>query len=236
MIVCVASYPRSGQVWLSRLIARACGGRVESRLEADVGRDIAAESFGKSDVVVHRTHDVPPLGADPGAPMPHRIVRLFRDPRDCLLSNYRYRFAQPGDGGVIECHRRMFVNGGWADHVTRWLDDDDWHGTFLLTVRYEELRKQPALTLHYLLQQLELPTDRIDAALDAENIERRRQALARGDAPPGWTQGSPEVAVGQAQRHLGPGHVGQWRDQLPPDLARDVAERCVDLMLRLGYE
>ena len=233
MIVCIASYPRSGQVWLARLLARAVGGRVGTRLAADVGRDIAAERFGDREFEVHRTHATPD-GMGEG-PKPDRVVQIIRDPRAVLLSNTEYRFSGPEDGGLEEATQRMVRFGRWGDFLRAWFNQEG-----VLHVRYEDFWSDPEGALTGLLCDLgmrdELVPDQVVDAVWSEGAGHKREALDRGEPVPGWTDGGPGTSVGQAKRHLGPAIMNRWRDALPLATIGEVEERYAQIMWRCGYE
>lgn len=244
MLILIASYPRSGQVWLGRLIARALGGRMGTRLEQDRGRDIAAERFGDAAVEVHRTHSLPEQVLNHNAAfleghrVPDRVIHIVRDPRDVLCSNWRYRFGGP-DGNMDKAFERMIRGGNWARYVALW-EDLPSHAPCHATIRYEDLRADPVRALTELLVTLDLPVvtvpGGVEAAIEAEAFAKREATIATGHGVPGWTDGSAKVSNGQAARHLGRATVGGWQGEIPPRFLRGLETACAEWMERFGWE
>jgi Sulfotransferase domain len=231
--VMLASYPRSGSTWFRFLLTESLTGR--SAEWSDVNRAIPY-------VGGHR--DAPPLLADGGrlvkthdrAPGPcARAILIARDPRDVVVSEYRW-YARGGYEGDLETFLRSWLQGGmslfgsWAENTRFWLDGglapDNLH-----VVRFEDLRSDPfAATRDALAFAGASVSDAaVRAAVDGNTIERSREKESRAG-----TDDVKQHSTGV--RFVGEGAVEAWKTKLTEQQTRRVEAHAGDLLARLRYD
>jgi hypothetical protein len=231
--VMLASYPRSGSTWLRFLLTEALTGRTAEW--GDVNRTIPY-------VGGHR--DAPALLADGGRLLKthdraagpcERAVLMVRDPRDVVVSEYRW-FLRGGYDRDLETFLTSFLDGSislfgfWGDHTRFWLDGPLAGSGRLLLTRFEDLRADPAATARSVAAFAGAHVDdaAIRAAVDGNTIERSREKEERAS-----TQDVKRHRTGG--RFVGEGAVEAWRTKLSDEQIRRVEDRVGDLIDRLGY-
>jgi hypothetical protein len=176
----LASFPRSGNTWVRKLVEHATGNRTVSSHE-DV---LESRMFGekKRRILLVKTHYPaligPELDKALGSPREHftRAVYLIRNPFDVLVSvqqkrkyfNRHRRFSELDDAFVEKQAR------DWAAHVRYWLHDSEFP---VHVLRYEDLRDDPEYQLKRLFEFLgeNVSSKQIEHSVEACSLERMRQ-------------------------------------------------------------
>src|SRR5690606_31106254 len=129
----IASYPRSGTNWLMFLVAEAITGEpsqfgaVHRRIPYIGGQRRAPRLLPDGGRIVY-THETHPIGR-------RRAVYLVRDPRDVVLSEYRWQQMTGVFDGDLDTFVDAFVTGrgspwgAWDRHVRRGLARADEPGS-----------------------------------------------------------------------------------------------------------
>ena len=114
--------------------------------------------------------------------------------------------------------------GTWADHVRSWLDES---GLPVHLVRYEDLKRAPAVYFGQVLRFCGLPMDseRVNRAVSFSNFSELREQEKSNDFCERLTQ-TPFFRKGQA---------GSWREELPPHLVQRLIDVHGETMHRFGY-
>jgi hypothetical protein len=124
-----------------------------------------------------------------------KIVYVVRDPRDIMISAARALRVKPASQrafgldfiakrGVDQLSKRGL--GTWQQHVTAWTSPRTLDARFphadLLTVRYEDMRADPAATLGAVVEFLGLDDradpERVSGSVEGASLERMRAMLA----------------------------------------------------------
>lgn len=215
MDIIVVGYPRSGNVWLSRLL-----GDILDRPVIGVNGALSLATEGKDRPGpgrVMQAHKItPPEGA--------KAVFLVRDPRDVLVS-----VAAFWDWPLDKALSHMVKGPGpldlppWSTYVEGWL------AKRTPVVRYRDLYHDTVGILYGLLSALE-ETPRhlaMEVAWRQSFTVKKADIKARGNQYP----------FGQkAQlRHLRKGTTGEWRT-LPDPIKRQAQKAWGPLLSALGYE
>lgn len=189
----VVGFPRSGTNFLTRLLAHYIDGP-----DAPVWDGMGEHPHMKK---IHWKYQAGELGA-----LTH--VYIYRDPRDCALSGWRYvqQHSEPDLGlmGFLEYHFSGYWNlwpSGWREHARYWLFEAE-----VADVKYENLCIDRERFLRWLIRRLDLDLD--------EN--RLAHAVAQS-------------------RNFGERHDGRWVDELPAEAAAWIDGYCGGLMRELGY-
>ncbi len=194
--VFLVSYPRSGNTWLRAAIAFL-----------QTGEDVT--SLGELDYIVPaERHPVPLDQVRPMAnyvikshsPMSRRmrsrtyrrVVYLVRDPRDCLVSYFRYVQHRSHYGGTLWDFVMASLAGrtgpcSWQEHVLGWtFPSRKLANKELLVLRYEDLCAAPASLFRTIADFVGIAAsaDLIDEAVRRTAAPRMREREAAGLPPP----------------------------------------------------
>lgn len=233
--VLIASYPRSGTNWLMFLVAEAITGEpsqfgaVHRRIPYIGGQRRAPRLLPDGGRIVY-THETHPIGR-------RRAVYLVRDPRDVVLSEYRWQQMTGVFDGDLDTFVDAFVTGrgnpwgAWDRHVRTWLARADEPGSRVEVVRYEALHASPVHELDRVLRSLGVVRPRrvLEGAVAANTVEAMRAK----------ERGNPEAFAAHRKRDLpfvGAGAVSGWRGRLGDRNRALVEERFGPTMTLLGYE
>ncbi len=233
----LVSYPKSGTTWLRFLIAHAVTGA-----EADfdsirrdfppLGRQGDAPALLPDQGRLVRSHE--PLHPYRGQPGQH-IVYLVRDGHDVALSyldHHRRLGRYTGDVTVFLddfLAGRLDGYGPWAEHV---LGAERFARTAVapvLTIRYEELRTDPAAELARVLTFVGHPVDDATVArVVAANTKKRMRAkeAASEFLTRQRTDGSPLVRPDGRQG---------WAELVPADARASFEAACGRALASAGY-
>jgi Sulfotransferase domain len=230
----LASFPRSGSTWLRFLLLESLTGNTAewndvNRLIPYVGGQRSIPALLPGDGRLVSTHD-------PRTGPCRRAVLLVRDPRDVVLSYYRW-LSLHGYSHDLETFLPAFLDGrltfhgAWSDNTRYWLDSASHRGgRRLCVVRFEDLRADSFETIRRILlfMDVEVSDDAIHRAVSGNTIERSREKEER--AGPQDVKRYPSGG-----RFVGKGSVGTWQSKLTDDQVRQVEDRASDLLDRLGY-
>jgi len=238
--ILVVGFPKSGNTWLTRLLADALDWPVrgigEARPLAEQGEDredgslirqlhLFPESHGNRYPVVASQHS---LNVD-AVNGQQRIVHIIRDPRDVAVSINHY-------WGINDLQRvitRVMAHGahplwgkGWLEYITAWraalLSVIETRYEWLHADPYAELRRivnltaiEPAHPLHEVVERQAIEIKRADIAINGER-------MAHGITP--------------QLTNLRAGRVGDWQTEFSTDDKRQFARLYGSQLLALGYE
>lgn len=226
--VAVLSTPRSGNMWLRRLLAAS---HELDEVSADTPAAVPWRSLPERCVL--QLHWPP--GEDVLAPLAEhgfRNVVLTRHPLDVLLSILRFAQREPrtarwlnGTGGdehellgADPCSTtfRRYATGVRAKALLA--TTVDWHrsGALDATVSYEDLVADPEREL-----------DRLNAALDLAPVVPTREACE--------SNGIDRLRAAHANGHFWRGQPGNWRTLLPAAVAEEVGAAHEPSFVELGY-
>lgn len=181
----LVSFPRSGNTWLSFLIAHAI--KIYCRSDREIN------FFTVREVVpdIHHSRDLDALGPFGREDLPriikshasynryyNRVILLVRDPRDVLPSYYRYlstRGAFASDMSLSEMIRDAHYGvSAWIRHTESWYCTSLWHGQIVSLFRYEDFIKDAVTELGRLTNLLGIPLDEPDIRLAVELSSKDR--------------------------------------------------------------
>ena len=195
------------------------------RLVQELVPDLHHKQFYKriATPMYFKTHHLP-------RPEYRRVVYLVRDGRDTLVSNYHHARALVGtsvDFGEMVREGRYLFPCRWHEHVEQWLENP--FGAAMMTIRYEDLRRAPALELQRFCDFVGLKRKSafLQKVADAASFENaRRKEIAQGWDNPAWPKDRFFVRRGV---------VGSFKDEMPTALLHDFLARSQASLARLDY-
>lgn len=214
MLICVVSYPRSGQVWLTRVLAAALNCPVRTYLPQDSGRDVAASGGNRTgEHQVTRAHWLSPEYKPP----PDKTIHLVRDPRDLVCS-----WAHYANCSMIEATERICTSVPWKTFVTVEAQDA------VCFVKYEDLLENPVEEVRSCILACGIAPHGylIKKAVQEESFNSRKNKIQKGDV--GWS-------VDRDHHHLNKGIAGRWREELSDVQIASIETACKEPMERFGY-
>lgn len=228
----LACYPRSGSNWLQFLLYQSLTS-LDPTFEAVrdfspyLGRHRSAARLlpgGSRLIKTHETYQV----AYP------RAILLLRDPRDVVLSDYRFLRMRGDFGGNFGQFLTEFVAGrthgfgSWRDHLDSWLNsglaEENLH-----ILRYEDLSRETPSCLSSVLEFLGVSSSALDleAVCSNNTIERMRMKEELGP-------GAPRTRDSR-YRFVNRGLVGAWSDELTPGQIEQIEKAFGAMMARFSY-
>lgn len=223
--VFVASYPRSGNSWLRFLLLEMTGRRSGFDTAYDevpyVGMQSNAPDLVPCGGRLIKTHE-------PYLPVYKRAIHLVRDPRDVVISYFRYLqraqqiLIEPGDDEQASFDHfvdaflagRADAHGTWQTHLDSWLAAAASRQCDVLRVRYEDLRAHPVEGVLEIGQWmgLGLTTERASEVVERCSLDRMREAEREA------MRSTPHVVPRQPAAGridlLGQGAVEGWHQKL----------------------
>jgi hypothetical protein len=228
--VFLASYPRSGNSWLRFLLLEMTGRRSGFDTAFDevpyVGAQTGAPELVPGGGRLIKTHE-------PYLPVYRRAIHLVRDPRDVVVSYFRYmqRVEQivvlPTDDESASFDHfvdaflagRADAHGTWQTHLDSWLDAAQTGKCSVLRLRYEDLRADPqshVLAMGRWLD-LDISLERATEVVERCSLDRMREAEV--EAMRSTPHVVPRPARNTGVSLLGQGAVQGWRRVLTPEQA-----------------
>jgi hypothetical protein len=169
--VALASYPRSGNTWLSKLLESLSGQQVGS-----IYRDYVFPRPATGIVIKTHKNDGQRF---------NRAVHLIRNPLDAISSHHEYMHHYfPLRAQDWKTHVET-QKCEWKKHTEYWMRQ----AMPRITVRYEDLTTEPVQELRKLAQFLHLEVDdsEIENAIEACKIDRlRAESSKRGEDAAGF--------------------------------------------------
>jgi hypothetical protein len=204
--VALASFPRSGNTWLSKLLEALSGQQAGS-----IYRDHVFPRPATG--IVIKTHKC-------DGQRFNRIVHLVRSPLDSISSHFdymhRYFPQRAQDWGPHVATQTQ----EWKRHTAYWMEQTKPR----ITVRYEDLIAEPFAELRKLAQflHLDVDEDKIEQAVEACKIDRLREASSKRG----------EDAAGFFRK----GGSGHGINRYSADEIATIEAELGELMAKFGYE
>jgi len=174
-----------------------------------------------------------------------RAIYLVRDVRDVVSSEFFYEKERGFETGSFDSYLLKMLQGrkkygSWQDHVRSWTHSETARNNNLLLVRYEDLRRDPELTLTELLEFLKVPvnSESIRNAVANNALQKMR---AKEDALHSLPKKVrfPERAEGASReegRFVRQGSVGGWREKLTDSQLHLIEQYAGNALIELGHE
>lgn len=228
----VVSYPRSGNTWVRFLLAHLrYPGRMISFKELDallpdIHKKDSPNPAGQCDrpriLKSHYGH----FSCYP------RMIYVYRDGRDVLLSFYHYVTQRTGFSGSLaefldSSHVRMFGTWLWEDHVRGALSHAAANPDNTLLLQYEKLLTEPETEARRLAEFCGFACGDTEIR---EAVERASlDSLKTLEKTHGHNESQKEMTFVRS------GLAGKWRDVFSHEMANRYWQRAGSELERLGY-
>lgn len=219
--IVVVGFPRSGNTWLTRLLAE-CLGCPSGGAYIDNYQEQAAEGLDReSKYSVFKTHHEYSFIAG-NCSNQNNVIHIVRDIRDIVVSGWHYWDVL--DAYSAYCHIQRGCSFGfcdwtpWNKFVREFLD------TNIYMVKYEDLRTEPELELIKILTHLKIERtyEQIKLAIEAQSFEKRKKEFIE--------------AKEDAKAHLMyRGEIGRHNEELSPELISLITRENYDTLKHLRY-
>jgi hypothetical protein len=230
--VFLGSYPRSGSTWLQFLLCEILTANSPEFVEVNriipyVGRHNAAPAVFPDGGRLIKTHE-------PYSRVYSNAIYLVRDPRDVLISEYKYM-------RMTSLYRKDFQHffddflkgkvhafGNWVDHVECWLKGIAESPDRILLLMYEDLKENTTSELARVLDNLDVSytEETLTNATRHNSIEQMKikENKARETYFRGFKSGF---------RFVNEGDVGGWKESLDRYDQDVLTDQFEPLMRRL---
>ncbi len=226
--VFIAAYPKSGNTWFQNLVVGAIYGldpeHVPDRLVQDLVPDVHYKACYKRyrTPTFFKTHHLP-------RPEYRRVVYLLRDGRDALVSFWHHQQAL--QGGAVDFLKMVQEGEGlpckWHRHVEEWAANP--FGASMLTIRYEDLQREPVRELARFCAFVGEPRETAvleRAAAKSSFGEMRKREERFGWDNAAWPKDKPFVRRGV---------VGSYRDEMPAEVLTAFLAEAGQTLRKYGY-
>lgn len=227
--VFLVSYPKSGNTWLRFMLAY-CLHDIESEsvdfhniqtLIPDIY--VGWPTNKKTRPRIMKSHE-------PYTPRYPRVIYLYRDGRDVIVSYYYHSIQRNQFDGTLYEFITEFNSafGSWGGHVRGWLDREDITNTYGLS--YEHLKENPFVELSNLLNFIgvKVSTARIKSAIRLSSFDNMRSIEKN--------KGLPSYLNANNQDFVRKGNVGGWKTELDIKALDSFMEQASDTLFWLGYK
>ncbi len=204
----VAGRPRSGTVWLTRLLSDALASPIEIK-----GPNAEPPAFHgpnqDGEYVIRKTHGKEKLG---------KTVFIQRDPRDVAVSTMHYR-GQTQLFPVIKQMCSLEAHKTYESHARLWLDDEKKAESY---TRYEWLHKYTRIYLRDVIFDLtgrSLSRNLLDDAIERQSFKAVKSADIEG----------------RYEHSMWKGKVGEWENYFTKEIGEYLQKHMGDFMIEQGY-
>jgi hypothetical protein len=230
--VFLVGYMKSGTTWFRNLIAGAVYGVVSEHVPYAIIWELVpnhgpTKPFYKryGTPMYFKVHDFP-------RPQYKRVVFLVRDGRDVIVSlAHHLKNVYKDDVDMAALAKgsapQFSIQYEWYKHAEAWLANP--YGADMITVKYEDLKADPARELRRFCQFARIERDdaAIERAVAAASFDRMRDKEARlGMDYRTWPKDRPFVRRGK---------VGSHEDEFPPAVLQAFMRDAGDTLRKLGY-
>ncbi len=179
----LVSFPRSGNTWLSFLMANihlkmsGISREVNFFNIHDFIPDIHSSRNLKRDILPFPGHRVI-KSHSAFNPFYRKVIYLVRDPRDVMVSYYWFLKRLGGFNGNLSdfIHSSFFGISAWCRHVQSWVEKTP-ASVSIDFVRYEDIKANPekVLTRLYKLLGYTIPEDILEQSISASSFENMKK-------------------------------------------------------------
>jgi len=234
----VVAYPRSGGVWLSRLLADALDCAASGVLGQ---KSIAEEGLHRANSNNHHVYqtqlskskrgdlfitgktntvNINKLGDN------HKIIFLKRDPRDVSVSAWKYWEIDTLEETILAMKNGLWPiphGGGWTGYNKSWIDNA------AVETSYEALHNSAEGEIARILNCMNIdPVNYLSGVAERQCFVKRKEMAEKDHSLP--------YNTGIQSKHTRKGYVGDWNAYYNKPIAKLAHEAFWPMMKNLGYE
>jgi len=227
--VFIVGYPKSGNTWMQYLLAGAFYGIdltvASDSLVQDLVPDVHFKQYFKPwfPVTFFKSHFLP-------RPDYRKVVYLLRDGRDAMVSYWHYLEGLAGKDldflELVKTGRKLFPSK-WHEHVAQWMANP--HAAQMITVRYEDLKKEPVTQLRRIADFAGLKCQ--DSTLELAAKNSSFSSMKQRESTFAWE--NPQIP--KNKKFVRRGEVGSHKDEMPPDVREAFLSEASPMMKSAGY-
>ena len=243
----IVSYPKSGRTWLQKMIIEAIC--LERGIKEKIN-DITELSEMADLPLILSTHagssweehiqDENTVSVDDWSKYSHaKVVFLYRDPRDILVSQYHHIVNRTG---YMTFHKDYVIdnkNVGLLkiiNFMNKWLKNSDAHSDKIMSLSYETMRQDTETDLARLFEFWDIPVSRenIKQAIENCTLDKMRQKeKENADSP--WMV--TKKGAGSNAFHSRKGMIGEYLEFFSEDQVDQINDKINGkLDARFGYD
>lgn len=236
--VLLVSYPRSGNTWMRVMLAELLYGESGDGLRdlqyyiPDVYLKFERDKLIETDFHIVKSHH-PFHVTNSDESIRNRIIYLIRDPRDVVLSHFRYQKYNREYRYDFEKFLSDWLCGriwpcSWQEHVNSWMNERDHLEIVVCLIRYEDLLSNSREELERVSNFLGIirTSDEIERAISMASIDRMRQKESIS---------TPKHDTANGFQFIGSGCNNQWKGKLTCQQKEWIETITESLMSRFGY-
>ncbi len=233
----LVSYPRSGSTWLRVMLAEIMFGRSgDSLMELlffmpEIGETKYIGEVIRTKPYIVKTHEN--FSIWPQKKNIKKVIYLIRDPRDVLISWYRFQSARfykfDFDQFMLDALTGRMYPGSWQNHVDSWTEESiRKHDLDICLIKYEDLINDNFNELQKIIHFIGIDRDnkKIQEAIDksSKEIMKKKEQLGL------W-----KGAQYEKMKFIGQATSGQWKESLSDVQVKFVVSYTERQMKRFGY-
>ena len=243
----IVSYPKSGRTWLQKMIIEAIC--LERGIKEKIN-DITKLSEMADLPLILSTHagssweehiqDENTVSVDDWSKYSHaKVVFLYRDPRDILVSQYHHIVNRTG---YMTFHKDYVIdnkNVGLLkiiNFMNKWLKNSDAHSDKIMSLSYETMRQDTETDLARLFEFWDIPVspENIKQAIENCTLDKMRQKeKENADSP--WMV--TKKGAGSNAFHSRKGMIGEYLEFFSEDQVDQINDKINGkLDARFGYD
>lgn len=243
----IVSYPKSGRTWLQKMIIEAIC--LERGIKEKIN-DITELSEMVDLPLILSTHagssweehiqDENTVSVDDWSKYSHaKVVFLYRDPRDILVSQYHHIVNRTG---YMTFHKDYVIdnkNVGLLkiiNFMNKWLKNSDAHSDKIMSLSYETMRQDTETDLARLFEFWDIPVspENIKQAIENCTLDKMRQKeKENADSP--WMV--TKKGAGSNAFHSRKGMIGEYLEFFSEDQVDQINDKINGkLDARFGYD
>ena len=234
----LVSYPRSGNTWMRVILTELIYGKIIDSL-AEVEKYIPDLHFKpknkdviQSDYHIIKSHD--PNNYRFSTFNYKKIIYLIRDPRDVVLSHFRYSVGR-GNNRSFDDFLVDWVNGriwptSWQEHVNSWVGNSTTENDFkMLIIRYEDLKINTFEIISKVnnFSGLQKSNDDILSSISNASLDKMKTKEEKG-----LRKGEDN----ETMQFIGKGKSGNWKNSLSPAQIDLIYEYAKIPMKKFNYK
>jgi hypothetical protein len=226
----IIGFPKSGHTWTQNLVAEALYGfNIDETTSGLLLHDLVPDIHFRECYKRYRT---PMFFKAHALPQPDfkRVIYLLRDGRDAMVSYHHFLEATHNRSldflHMVRSGEDLFPCK-WHEHVSQWRANP--YKADIITVRYEDLKTDTPAQLERMLSFAGIKRDKaqIETAVRRSSFSRMQEREKKvGMGNPDWPRDRLFVRRG---------HVGSYKDEMPPEVQEAFLAEAGPVMREVGY-